>query len=145
MKYWIKILVLTLSFYSNFTHAQISNAEEKALLKTVHKLYYAMVHKEKGDLEFLTLKELTYGHSSGIIENRTEFIEAIMNGPFEFLSITPIDQSISIYENTGIVRHIFKAKGRDKGVEVDVNIGALLIFNKVGGQWKLLARQAYKL
>ena len=69
----------------------------------------------------------------------------VLNGPFEFLSIDPVDQTISVSGDTAIVRHIFNAKGKNNGENVDVHIGVIMVFQKHTRVWKLIARQAYKL
>jgi hypothetical protein len=104
-----------------------------------------MVDKNKDILEDLTLEKLTYGHSSGSIENKSEYVDGVLNGAFQFTSITPIDQTISINNDVGVVRHIFKGEGTNNGTPAKVNIGCLLVFQKENGNWKLLARQAFKL
>lgn len=122
-------------------HAQ--NDENLGVL--VDKLYAAMVDKDKAVLENLTAENLTYGHSSGTLENKNQYVEAVMTGPFNFISITPVDQTIEISDSTAIVRHIFAAKGVNDGVDTDVRIGVLMAWQKQKGNWLLLARQAYKL
>lgn len=42
------------------------------------------------------------------------------------------------------MRHILTAKTNDSGKPGDVHLRILLIFQKEGGSWKLLARQAVK-
>ena len=91
------------------------------------------------------MESLTYGHSSGKIENKKEYVDGVLNGGFQFSSITPENQTITTSGKTGIVRHIFKGEGTNNGAPATVNIGCLLVFQKEGKQWRLLARQAYKL
>ncbi|WP_373517459.1 nuclear transport factor 2 family protein [Pricia sp.] len=122
-----------------------SNNDQQQLDTAVEELYRAMVDKDGKTLENLTAKDLTYGHSSGKIEDKPQYLDAVLNGSFEFSSIVPEGQNIHISGKTAIVRHIFVAEGTDDGEPTDVRIGVLLIYQKQGGKWKLLARQAYKL
>jgi len=145
MRHHTSTLILSFVFVSFFANAQTSDNDEQILGTKVTELYRAMVEKDKSMLENLTSKMLTYGHSSGTIENKSEYINAVMNGPFEFISIDPADQTVSFSADTAIVRHIFNAKGRNDGNAVDVHIGVMMAFQKIGNEWKLLARQAYKL
>ena len=93
----------------------------------------------------MTSEVLTYGHSSGNVQDREEFIDDLINGPFDFLSIDTSDESIHILGDTAIVRHVLSAKGMNKGEPADVHIGIILVFQKKNGKLQLLARQAYKL
>jgi len=139
-------LVLGFMFSSStFLMAQIPNKEINQIENTVTSLYTAMVEKNKDSLTALTMENLTYGHSSGKIENKSEYMDGVMNGAFQFSSITPLDQTISTSGKVGIVRHIFKGEGTNNGAPTEVNIGCMLVFQKQGKHWKLLARQAFKL
>ena len=134
-----------IGLFSLVSCAQSSATDEGEITAKVDDLYGAMVSKDRNVLENLTAKNLTYGHSSGTLENKSQYVEAVMTGPFDFLAIKPVDQSIEISGDTAIVRHIFEAKGVNDGVDADVRIGILMTWQKQKGSWLLLARQAYKL
>jgi len=114
--------------------------------KTVLAFNDAMVNAQKEVLENLCADELTYGHSSGSIQNKEEFIDDLINGPFDFSSLIGEDQTINISGDTAVVRHIFVAEGTRDGKPADVRIGNMQVYQRQeDGSWKLLARQAYKL
>lgn len=140
-----KVLLIFIGLYALSAVGQNSRDETSQITVGVEALYKAMVSKDKATLEKLTLDKLTYGHSSGTLENKNQYVEAVMNGPFDFISITPVDQSIEISNDTAVVRHYFDAKGTDNGKAVDVHIGVMMVWQKNEGDWRLLARQAYKL
>ena len=106
----------------------------------------AMVDPSVELMEILCAEELTYGHSSGLIQERAAFIDDIVKGPFDFSSVEAPDQTIHISGNTAIVRHIFLAKATNAGEPVDIRIGNVQVYQKgKDGKLRLLARQAYKL
>ena len=145
MKYSFKVVLLFV-FWAIAVNAQSLKEEETEVAAVVEKLYAAMVEKDKATLENLTDTALTYGHSSGTIENKTEYVDAVINGTFDFISIYPAEQRISFSDKkTALVRHFFEAKGINEGKPADVRIGVLMVFQKQKRNWKLLARQAYKL
>lgn len=137
-------LFVIMSCNSTSLLAQSNEAEIDKIENTVTQLYAAMVEKDKAVLQELTMEKLTYGHSSGTIENQSEYVDGVLNGAFQFSSITPVDQTVSTSGDIGLVRHIFEANGTNNGNPAKVRIGCLIIFQKEG-QWKLLARQAFKL
>lgn len=119
---------------------------EKEQVQTIVKqLNDAIVNPEKETLNKLTSDDLSYGHSSGLIQNKAEFIEDLLYGDFDFISIDISHQSIDISENVAIVRHIFDSEAKKKEDPVSIHIGNILIFQKKNSKWKLLARQAYSL
>ena len=114
--------------------------------KAVSAFNKAIVNPTVGLMESLCAEELTYGHSSGLIQDRAAFIDDIVNGPFDFSSVEAPNQSIHISGNTAIVRHIFLAKATNAGEAVDIRIGNVQAYQKGDdGKLRLLARQAYKL
>ena len=118
---------------------------ERAIAAAVESLNKGIVNPEKSLLENIASDELSYGHSGGKVQNKSEFIDDLLNGSFDFLTVTTSDQKIIISDKNAIVRHIFTAKAINAGTPVDLRIGILLLWKKEHGQWKLLARQAFKL
>jgi ketosteroid isomerase-like protein len=78
------------------------------------------------------------------VEGKAEFVEKIASGKSNFVTINITEQSIDIVGKTAIVRHMFDATTNDGGKPGIVKLKILLIFQKEGGSWKLLARQAVK-
>jgi ketosteroid isomerase-like protein len=137
----IRILVFCL-FYSTVVNAQGIKKEIESSIDALNK---AMISQDKPALEKLTAEELSYGHSTGLVENQSTFVNNILTGPDRFSTIEMTNQNIEMAGNIAIVRNIAVIKGTTKGTVLDVRIGILMIWQKQGEQWKLLARQGYKL
>ncbi|GAA4432763.1 nuclear transport factor 2 family protein [Pontibacter saemangeumensis] len=119
--------------------------DEKGVAAAVAKFNQAMVSADKSQLERLTAAELSYGHSSGNIQDKAAFVEDVVSGPFDFLTIDAADETITMAGNTAVVRHVFSSKATNNGTPTDIRIGVMQVWQKQRGEWKLLARQAYKL
>ncbi len=105
----------------------------------------AMVDADRNVLENIATNNLSYGHSGGHIDDKKEFVEKIAGGNSDFLSIDISEQTVTISGKTAIVRHILTAKTHDKGKDpADIKLRVILVWQKLGGKWKLLARQAVK-
>ncbi len=142
MKKSFAIFFLSFGLMTNAT----AQSDEKAVIDVVETFKKAMIEADKNRFEMIIGEELVYGHSSGKVQNKTEFIEEIISGqPFRYTEISLSDQTIKIAGNTAVVRHVFSAKTLHNGVPGDLKIGNMLIWQKQSGKWKLLARQAYKL
>jgi len=139
-----KIIVLSFFFLAMVLSVAAQSSVEKEVAAHVEALRIAMVEADKSTLENLTAPELSYGHSAGKIENRVEFMEAILSGMNDFKTITLTDQTISIVENIAIVRHTFTAEVLNNGALQTPKIGVLQIWKNQKGKWQLLARQAFK-
>jgi len=104
-----------------------------------------MIDANKSGLEAITADNLSYGHSSGKMENKSEFVEALVSGKSDFASITISDQTIKITDKTAIVRHALKGETLVNGTPGTVSLQVILVWVKQKSDWKLLARQAIKM
>ena len=116
------------------------------ITEAVENLRLGMVRADKALLETVTVDELSYGHTSGVIENKLEFIDAIVGDTKRdvFKQIDISEQKISIVGETAIVRNCFKAEVLVNGTLIRPDIKVLQVWVLKSGEWKLLARQAYK-
>ena len=135
--------LLLITITSVITNAQ--SKQEKAVMVAVEQLRKGMIDADKAILEKLVTDKLSYGHSGGHIDDKKEFVEKIVSGKSDFVSIDLSEQTVSVSGTTAVVRHILKAKTNDGGKPADVHLRVLLIWQKQGGHWKLLVRQAVKL
>ena len=140
MKKYIILCVTLLIANAGFSQSKEYARVEAAL----EKLRLAMISGVREDLEYITDESLSYGHSSGAVENKSEFVEKIASGKSDFLTINNTDQKISITGNVAVIRHQLFATNNDNGKPGEVKLKILLVFKKVGKDWKLLARQAVK-
>jgi len=136
-------LLLIITAAGNVLTAQ--SKDEKEVAAAVESLRKVMVDPDKATLEKLTSPDLSYGHSSGKVQNQAEFIDALVSGASDFLNIDLSDQTIKVIGNTAIVRHVLNANTSDNGKPGVAKIAILLIWTKQGKEWKLLARQAVKI
>jgi len=118
---------------------------KKDIEKSIESLNKAMVLQDRQLLEKLTADELSYGHSTGLVENRKEFVNNVMSGPVKFVSINDSAQNMNRSGNIAIVRQFSFIKGTRNGEALDIKIGILMIWEKQGSLWKLLARQGFKI
>ena len=115
-------------------------------IRIVQEFNDAMIHPTVQLLENLCAEDLTYGHSSGLIQNKAEFIDDLVNGSYDFKSVTSPELSVKISGTTVIARFIFLATAIKDEKTIEIRLGCIQVFQQnKNGQLKLLARQAYKL
>lgn len=136
-------LFVLLALSINLLNAQTKS--EQAVANAVIALHNNVVNPDRNVLDKLVSADLSYGHSAGKVENKEQFIDFLFNGPFKFTSINTADQTVKVSGKNAVVRHIFIGKATNNGVPTDIRLGNLMIWRKEGGQWKLLARQAFKI
>jgi ketosteroid isomerase-like protein len=136
------ILALMMFVVTNiYSQSQAEQAVEAAVIA----LHSNVVNPDQKALDMLVSNDLSYGHSAGKVENKVQFIDFLFNGPFKFTSINTAEQTINVSGKNAIVRHIFMGKATNAGVPTEIRIGNLMIWRKEGGNWRLLARQAFRL
>lgn len=141
-KYFILIGFVTMAFFQEAT-AQDKGIE--AVEKAVIQLKDAMLSGQEASLVAISSKDLTYGHSNGVVEDQDAFVYALASGNNNFTSITLSDQTVDVLGKIALVRHNLVGNTHNKGAEpATVNLGVLMVWQKEGKEWKLLARQAYK-
>ncbi len=142
MKIKFILLGVTILFFFNPSFSQ--SKKEAAVAARVEALKMAMTDADPVILDELTSAQLSYGHSNGAVETKNEFIEKIRSGKSDFVSISLSHQTISVSGNTALVRHKLDAVTNNDGKPGEVHLLILLVWQKQGGRWKLLARQAVK-
>lgn len=136
-------LLLAATIICNTIHAQTN--DEKAVAAAVDNLRKAMIDPDKATLEKLTTAELSYGHSTGKVQDQAAFVDALVSGASDFITIELSEQTIKVVGNTAIVRHVLNGTNNDGGKPGIVKIAILLVWVKQSKEWKLLARQAVKI
>ena len=144
MKKFICLFIFTMGL-TFFSYAQSSSADEKQVAEAIETFRKAMISADKNLLESITAPELSYGHSSGKVEDKAAFVNGVINDPIRFNEINLQEQTIKIAGNTAIVRHIFDSKVTNNGSPGEIKIRNLLIWQKQNNKWKLLARQAFRM
>lgn len=128
------------------TVVSIAQSKKEAQVNAaVEKLKLAMVSGERAALESISADQLSYGHSSGLIETKAQFVEKIASGQSDFVTIELKNQTITISGNTAIVRHELHGTTNDNNKPGEVHLRIMLVWQKQSKDWKLLGRQAVKI
>ncbi len=119
--------------------------DEKDVVARVETLRKAMVDADKAVLENIAAEELSYGHSNGRIEDKAAFVEAIVSGKNDFVKLEVTDLTVKVVGNIAIVRHRLSGDTANDGKPATINLGLLMVWQKQKSEWKLIARQGFKL
>ena len=127
------------------SHTYATPSPEKLVETVIDELTKAMLHPDKQKLDKLISENVSYGHSAGLVQNKAEIIDNLVNGPFKFLTIDIADQTIKVVSDVAITRQTMNVDYIENGVNGKYKFGILLIWHLENQQWKLFARQAIKL
>ncbi|WP_026950466.1 nuclear transport factor 2 family protein [Algoriphagus mannitolivorans] len=134
-------LMLGLSFLSQITWAQ----SREEVLTAAEKFRLAMLSEDHETLRTLTSKDLSYGHSSGLIENQEEFLKVFETKSQDYQVWDVSDFWMNFHgENLAMVRYNVHAEIANSTNVSKLDLGLLMVWIKEDGSWKLLARQAFR-
>jgi hypothetical protein len=140
-----KLILILAIFCFNIVVINAQTAEEIKVSEAVSTLRKALLDPEKTTLEKILHEDLSYGHSSGLIETKTMLITSLTTNESDFKTMDLQEQTVKVVGKNAIVRHKLFAETTNKGVASTAKLNVLLVFVKVKGEWKLLARQAAKI
>ena len=125
--------------------AVAATADETAVTDAVEALRKAIFDADKAKLATLTADQLSYGHSSAVVQNKAEFIDGVMTRKAVVKTLAFPELTVAVAGNAAVARHLFVSASEQDGKTTDIKIGALQVWQKQDGGWKLLARQGFKL
>ena len=96
----MKKILLFLSFILSVYVLNAQSKKEVGVQDAVKQLTAAMISGEKTELEAVASDHLSYGHSGGHVEGKTEFVEKIASGKSDFVTIDITEQTIDIIGKT---------------------------------------------
>jgi len=144
-KLMLSIIVMVLALLGGAHVVMAQSGDEAAVAQAVEAFRNAMLKADRSQFEALCADQLSYGHSGGRIETKSQFIDAATSGRSRWKFITLTDQTNQIVGINAIVRHILAGETERDGKINPVKIGVLMVWHKQDRNWKLLARQAYRL
>jgi hypothetical protein len=145
MKMFVNSLVLlALTAMSIGTTAQSNDT--RSIDAAVEKLRKLMVDPDEKGLDAILHDKLSYGHSSGKIEDKRSLIESLASGASDFVSIDLTEQVVTVEGSTATIRHTLSGSTNDKGKGPStVKLSVFTVWVKLKNEWKLLGRQAVKI
>ncbi|HET6995825.1 MAG TPA: nuclear transport factor 2 family protein [Chitinophagaceae bacterium] len=135
------ILSLLLVFSLVFANAQ---TEEEKLTTTLKEFHQALVNKNTASINQQTDKALSYGHSNGWVETKSDVIKDLETGYLVYHSYKEDSLNITMDESMANVRFVADIKATMNGNDTNVHLKVLEVWVKKGKRWILFARQGVR-
>jgi ketosteroid isomerase-like protein len=139
------VLALGASSLLHGTAVVAESGDEAAVNQAVDALRKARLEADKARLQQLAADQLSYGHSDGKVQTKPEFIDGVVTRKAIVKTLTFPELTVAVVGDTAIARHIYLSDSETDGKPTNTRIGALQVWQKQDGNWKLLARQGFKL
>jgi hypothetical protein len=109
-------------------------------------LYRAMLAFDYTALDGLLSDEVSYIHSTGVVETKAEYFAGLRQGLYEYGDITIPSGQTRLFDGvamtTGVMEMLVGAKGSAKGT---IRLQHVLIWRREASTWRLLLRQATRI
>ena len=138
MKQFFIIISLLASFV---IYAQ---TDETKLTTTLKEFHQALVNANTVSVNQQTDKVLSYGHSNGWVETKTDMIKNLETGYIKYHSFKEDSLRVEINGNTAHARFVADVNVTLKDNTVNYHLKILEVWVKKGKRWLLFARQAIR-
>lgn len=122
-----------------------TQADEEKLAVTLKEFHQALVNKNTVSINQQTDKALSYGHSNGWVETKTDMIKNLETGYTKYHSIKEDSLSVVINGNLANARFVGDyTVSLNGGNTVTYHLKVLEVWVRKGKRWILFARQAVR-
>ena len=147
MKNWlIAVLCGTLLSAVALPATNNDSKDEKNVMATLEAMGQATIKKDVATLDKIYHPDLTYSHSSAMLQSKAEVLKAAA-GPGVTESVTFHDTTTRIYGNVALVRGVNELRNGTPGAMHDNHLNILWVLLKGPGPygWQIVARQTTRL
>jgi len=113
------------------TKRKVRNLEKKRIR--------AMIDGDRLFLNHILADDLTYSHSTGIVQTKSDFIESVAGGDIDYLSIGPAGTDIRIYNDTAVVTGTAAFEVKAGGEHHAVSLRYTCVYVEREGVWQVVA------
>jgi ketosteroid isomerase-like protein len=139
---WLAIFFLVASAPAQTPKSSASEELRRAEQRRIE----ALVNSDVPQLEKLLADDLTYTHSTGIRESKSEFLHRIQSGELKYDSMQHENVSVRLYGDTEVLTGTSRVKVRARSRSLDLHIRFTEVWVKRDrGPWQLVAWQATRI
>ena len=121
-----------------------AQTNEEKLVVTLKEFHQALVNKNTVSINQQTDKALSYGHSNGWVQTKTDIINDFERGYISYQAFKEDSITVSMNGNMANVRFVADITATMKGTTSVFHLKVLEVWVKKSKRWVLFARQAVK-
>jgi uncharacterized protein DUF4440 len=145
----VRVSVLVLSFAMALTALAAAQSTtmakaEQQVLQAEKDRFAAMVKVDEVALNKLLSDDLTYVHTSALLQTKKEFIDSLKSGAIKYISVTPTeaDWKVRIIGSIAIVNGAGAVHVVDHGNDLNFRLRYTTVHTNRSGNWQLLSWEA---
>ena len=114
--------------------------------QAVAELYRAMLAHDIAALDALLSDDTVYIHSTGLAETKTEFLNGVRDGLYEYERVRPETQRIEVAGDMAMVYAVLDFVGGPRGIpHPPTRLITTLVWRRRAGEWRMILRQATRI
>jgi hypothetical protein len=138
MKFYLLIITVTLS-------SLVIGQDTTGLKKATVLLNEALLKKDSSVLMQLLDNNISYGHSNGWIQGKSEVVQDFSSGKISYSKMEVSDEKLQIQKQAVAIRNITNVEGIVSGNTFKMSLQVLQVWKRIKGKWVLIASQSVKL
>jgi len=118
-------------------------AETAAIVQAVENYRQGMLTASKALLDGVCMDEVFFGHTSGLVQTKAEFIASVIDGKTTWKSLVFEKPNHRVVGDVAISNFVFVGENETGGKINKLRFDVVLAWHKQGGKWRMLVRQGY--
>src|SRR5438093_3891124 len=139
----VAVLVAAVAFAPAGASALQDRAEDVRASRA--RRFQAMVSNDVEAMASYLADDLTYTHTGGDTETKTQFLETLRTGRLRYEDIEPTDVAVRVYEDVAVVTGRSKMRVRSARQTETFDIKFVEVDRRSTGRWLMVAWQATRL
>ena len=119
---------------TNSLAAEISAQEDRR--------YAAMIAKDVAALEELLAEELVYTHSTGLVDSKRSYIDAIAARRFDYRGAKRLEENVVDHGDAALVTGQVEIEAVAGGQTINLNARFTVLYVRQDGSWRFAAWQS---
>ena len=141
----IRSVLLIVAILALLSPTAAAQSAEDAVRSAEKAWAAAAARGDHAALSRLISDQLVYGHSTGLVENKSEYLEKIRTGARKYQSIEHKTMLVRVFGNTAMAHATLRFLGSNKDAPFDHLVMLLHVWVKEDGRWQLAGHQATQL
>jgi ketosteroid isomerase-like protein len=117
-------------------------AAEKEVMAAMEAWRQALLKRDGAALERIYHEDISYGHSSGLVEDKKTAVNHIVTSKADYAAVDLIDTKIKVQQNIALVNGRVNYKQVTDGKASDVKMHVLHVWVKTPQGWQMIGRQS---
>jgi hypothetical protein len=146
MRHALLLSLLLVSTVGPAARAESKKPSADAVVKAAELARFEAATKNDLDtLGKLLADDLTYTHSTGVLETKEVFLASLKSGKLQFKTIEPADLQVRVFDKTAVINGTAKVSVVSEGKPKDLSLRYTDVWVNRAGKWQMVAWQSVKL